>query len=120
MYTAAMQQLDSSIHVTPAAKEALDSMRARHGDLILHIPGGCCDGRMPLCLKADELRLGAWDILLGEADGVPVYKTQSTPERYHARDDYMLDVVPGTPVGFSLDLHNGMKLILLEAAGSRT
>lgn len=110
---------DSSIHVTAAAKAALDCMRARHGEIMLHIPGGCCDGRMPLCLKADELRLGAWDILLGQADGVQVYKTQSTPERCCSCVDYMLDVVPGTPVGFSLDLHNGMKFILLEAAGSR-
>jgi len=40
------------ITATTAAKTALSNLRGRHGDIILHVTGFCCDGRMPLCRPA--------------------------------------------------------------------
>ena len=37
------------ITATSAAKTALNNLRSRYGDNILHVTGCCCDGRMPLC-----------------------------------------------------------------------
>lgn len=103
------------ICATPAAKLALERLRDRHGDIILHVTGGCCDARTPLCLRAGDLRLGSRDILLGTVDGVPVYEMQSTPEICYCCGEYVLEVVPGVPVGFSLDPGNGMRFAIREA-----
>lgn len=107
------------ISATLAASEALARLRARHGDIILHVTGGCCDARTPLCLPANELRLGSRDILLGTVAGVPVYEMQSTPEICYCTGAYVLDMVPGVPVGFSLDPGSGMRFTIREAAEVR-
>lgn len=60
------------ISATPAASKALTQLQTLHGDIILHVTGGCCDARTPLCLRADELRIGPRDILLGNVEGVLV------------------------------------------------
>ena len=102
------------IAATAAAKQALNQLRARHGDIILHVTGGCCDARTPLCLPAGELRLGSRDILLGKVEGVPVYEMQSTPEICYCCGAYLLDMVAGVPVGFSLDPGQGMRFAIRE------
>lgn len=40
------------ITATTAAKTALSNLRARHGDIIVHVTGCCCYARTPLCLPA--------------------------------------------------------------------
>ena len=102
------------ISATPAASSALTQLRSLHGDIILHVTGGCCDARTPLCLCADELRIGQRDILLGTVEGVPVYEMQSTPEICYCSGTYLLEMVPGVPVGFSLDPGEGMRFAIRE------
>lgn len=97
------------IVATAAAKHALDLMRDRYGDIILHVTGGFA--KTPLCISAGDLRIGPRDI-----HGVRVYEMQITPEiRYH-RDEYVLDVIEGVPVGFSLDPGNGTRFTIERRA----
>jgi uncharacterized protein (DUF779 family) len=103
-----------SIAISPVARDALARLRRQHGEIILHVTGGCCDARTPLCLPEGELRLGARDILLGEVAGVRVYEMQSTPEICNCCGAYLLDMVPGVPVGFSLDPGQGMRFAIRE------
>lgn len=95
-----------TITASDAARETLAMLKVRYGDVILHVAGGW--SKMPLCLPAGELRLGPRDIFLGTIDGVEVYEMQITPEVTGSGDDYLLDVVAGVPVGFSLVAENGM------------
>jgi uncharacterized protein len=37
----------SRVAVTPEAAELLGRLRARHGPLMFHQSGGCCDGSSP-------------------------------------------------------------------------
>lgn len=98
------------IIVTAAAKQTLDRLRDRYGDIILHVTGGFA--KTPMCLSAGEIRLGPRDIHLGKADGVDVYEMQITPQASTGTDEYILDAVPGVPLGFSLDPGNGMRFII--------
>lgn len=102
------------ITATPAAKRSLERLRGEHGDIILHVTGGCCDARTPLCLLAGDLSLGPRDILLGIVEGVPVYEMQSTPEICYCTGHYLLDLVRGVPVGFSIDTGEGMRFAIRE------
>ena len=59
------------ITATAAALDLLERLRAEHGDLIIHISGGCCDGSSPMCLRAADLPASPHDVELGALAGVP-------------------------------------------------
>ena len=89
------------ITATDAARETLALLKARHGEIILHVTGGW--SKMPLAFAVGELKLGPRDVRLGEIDGVAVYEMQHTPEGLHGDDAYVLDVVAGVRgAGFRL------------------
>ena len=51
--------MPQQVTATPAALDLLERLRAEHGDLIVHISGGCCDGSSPKCLRAADLPASA-------------------------------------------------------------
>jgi uncharacterized protein len=61
------------IVVTPVAAALIRSVKAAHGQLILHLSGGCCEGSAPMCLRRSDFRPDAQDVLLGEVEGYPFY-----------------------------------------------
>ena len=63
----------SRVAVTAAAAGLLRELSARHGPLMFHQSGGCCDGSSPMCYVEGEFRTGASDVLLAalDVDGVP-------------------------------------------------
>jgi uncharacterized protein (DUF779 family) len=70
------------VAVTPAAGELLGTLTARHGPLMFHQSGGCCDGSSPMCYPVGMFRTGPGDVLLGalQVDGldpVEVYMSVS-------------------------------------------
>lgn len=97
---------------TAEAKDALARLRAQHGDIILHITGGW--SRTPLCLQANELRLGPRDVLIGEIDGVPVYEMQITPMPDQRPYGFRLELIADVPIGFSLDPGQGKRFAVRE------
>ncbi|MCA9664022.1 MAG: DUF779 domain-containing protein [Myxococcales bacterium] len=101
----------STVGATEAARELIRSLRARHGPLMFHQSGGCCDGSAPMCYPRGELRIGARDVLLGEIEETPFYIGGDQYERWkHTR--LTLDVVPGRGSGFSLEAPDGVRFII--------
>ena len=37
------------VSVTNKAEAVIDQLREKHGDLMFHQSGGCCDGSSPMC-----------------------------------------------------------------------
>ncbi|WP_068083426.1 DUF779 domain-containing protein [Novosphingobium rosa] len=114
---------------TPAADDLIARLEARHGPLMFHQSGGCCDGSAPMCFPKGEFRVGAQDVLLGEiADGVQVWIGAAQFD-YWRHTQVTVDVVPGRGAGMSLEAPEGLRFIvrsriftdeevaLLEAAG---
>ena len=96
------------VTATPAALDLLERLRAQHGDLIVHVSGGCCDGSSPMCLRAGDLPASPHDVQLGALAGVPVVIDGDQNRRW-LLPSFRLDVAPGGAGGFSLealeDLH---------------
>ena len=105
------------ISATEAARRELTTLRGRHGPLVLHQSGGCCDGSSPLCLHEGELLLGPGDRLLGRLDGVPVYIDADQDDRWN-RPSFVLDVSPGRTDCFSLEVEDGVHFVTRRPAGS--
>ena len=61
------------VKVTDEAKKVINELRAKHGELMFHQSGGCCDGSSPMCYEAGEFLVGTSDVWLGEIDGCDFY-----------------------------------------------
>ena len=101
-----------AITATPEAREMLRRMTELHGPIILHVAGANSGMRKPVCLPAGELRIGARDQLLGSVEGVAVYQMLSRPDGECRCGDYVIDMVDGMPVGFSLDAGNNRRFTI--------
>ena len=50
---------------TEQALALIDLLKARHGELMFHQSGGCCDNSAANCYLPTDLTIGAYDVLLG-------------------------------------------------------
>lgn len=97
---------------TQAADALIARLEARHGPLMFHQSGGCCDGSAPMCFPKGEFRVGAQDVLLGEiADGVQVWIGAAQFE-YWRHTQVTIDVVPGRGSGMSLEAPECLRFIV--------
>ena len=98
------------VHVTPEAVEAIDRLRAIHGELLFHQSGGCCDGSGPMCYPADDFFVDDNDVLLGHVAGYPFYMSYFLYKHWQ-RSVLTLDVVPGRGSGFSIETTLGLRFV---------
>jgi uncharacterized protein (DUF779 family) len=97
---------------TPAAVELMAMLSAKHGELMFHQSGGCCDGSSPMCYPRGEFLVGDQDVLLATiAGGVPFYMSRSQFE-YWKHTQLILDVVPGRGGMFSLENGEGVRFLI--------
>jgi uncharacterized protein (DUF779 family) len=90
------------VTATPAALALIAELEARHGPVLFHQSGGCCDGSSPMCYPRSVFIVGDRDVLLGEIGGVPVYISESQFAAWQ-HTQLIIDVVPGRGGMFSLD-----------------
>lgn len=99
--------------ITAAAADLLRTLQNRHGALMFHQSGGCCDGSSPMCYPDGDFIVGDRDILLGVldvGDGVPVWISGPQFDAWK-HTQLVIDVVPGRGGGFSLESPEGMRFL---------
>jgi uncharacterized protein (DUF779 family) len=109
--------MPARVQATPQALEVLERLKARHGALVIHQSGGCCDGSSPICLPAAELPAGPGDVLLGDVSGTPVYIDADQDARW-GHPDLLIDVSHGPAMGFSLEGVDGVHFVAVAPFGS--
>lgn len=95
---------------TAAADALIEKLREKHGVLLFHQSGGCCDGSSPMCYPQDDFIVGDRDVLLGEIAGVPFYMSPSQYE-YWKHTQLIIDVVEGRGGMFSLENGEGVRFL---------
>ncbi|MGY6268238.1 DUF779 domain-containing protein [Achromobacter denitrificans] len=96
---------------TDEARKLIDTLRAKHGPLMFHQSGGCCDGSSPMCYAQGEFMVGGSDVLLGELEGCPFYMGEDQ-FAYWEHTQLIIDAVPGRGGAFSLDSAEGKRFLL--------
>jgi len=99
--------------ITAEAAALLAQLAERHGPVMFHQSGGCCDGSSPMCYPVGDFIVGERDVLLGVldvGDGIPVWISgpQFAAWKY---TQLVIDVVPGRGGGFSLEAPEGMRFL---------
>ncbi len=98
------------VSATPTALALINVLTSKHGALLFHQSGGCCDGSAPMCYPLGEFKIGAQDVLMGEIGGAPFYMSKSQFE-YWKHTHLIIDVVEGRGSGFSLEAPEGVRFL---------
>jgi uncharacterized protein (DUF779 family) len=106
-----MTEVPIQVLATEKAIDLIRMLRAKHGELMFHQSGGCCDGSSPMCFPLGEFMTGDSDVQLGEVDGVPFFMSKSQFE-YWKHTQLILDVVPGRGGMFSLEGSEGVRFLI--------
>ena len=101
------------VSVTDSASEIIDQLRAKHGDLIFHQSGGCCDGSMPMCFKEGDFLIGRRDVCLGQIHGCNFYMAPDQFE-YYKNMHINIDVSKGRGSSFSLEIPLGLRFMTVS------
>ncbi len=87
---------------TEAALELIEFLKQKHGELMFHQSGGCCDNSAANCYLPGELTIGAGDEYLGKIGGCPFYISKSQ-YKYWQHTQLIIDVIEGRGGTFSLE-----------------
>jgi len=104
--------------ITRPAAALLAQLQHRHGPVMFHQSGGCCDGSSPMCYPDGDFVVGDRDVLLGlldvtderQPDGVPVWISGPQFDTW-SHTQLVIDVVPGRGGGFSLEAPEGKRFL---------
>ena len=101
------------ISVTDKAKAVIDELRGKHGELMFHQSGGCCDGSAPMCFEKGDFLIGSRDVCLGEIHGCKFYMASDQFEYYKSMH-ITVDVTEGRGSSFSLEISLGLRFIAIS------
>jgi uncharacterized protein (DUF779 family) len=65
------------VTATDATLELIELLKSKHGPVMFHQSGGCCDGSAPMCYPDGDLMVGDQDVLLGSIGDSPFYMHKS-------------------------------------------
>ncbi|HEX6704854.1 MAG TPA: DUF779 domain-containing protein [Albitalea sp.] len=105
-----MKATVEQVVATDAAQALIERLAARHGKLMFHQSGGCCDGSAPMCYPDGEFQVGDGDRLLGHIGGMPFYISASQ-YAYWCHTQLIIDVVAGRGGMFSLEGPTGSRFL---------
>jgi len=111
----------SRVALTAEAVDLLRQLWDRHGPLMFHQSGGCCDGSSPMCYPAGDFKTGDADVLLGtfdmnDAQGEPLggidFWMSVEQFAYWKHTHLTVDVVDGRGSGFSVEAPEGKRFLI--------
>lgn len=97
--------------VTQAACKLIEELKERHGPLMFHQSGGCCDGSQPMCFEAGDFKVGGSDVQVGSVCGFPFWMAKDQFE-YWQYSQLTLDVTNGRGSSFSIEIPTGNRFLI--------
>ncbi|MDP6033725.1 MAG: DUF779 domain-containing protein [Candidatus Marinimicrobia bacterium] len=101
------------LSVTNKAIAVIDQLREKHGELMFHQSGGCCDGSAPMCFEKGEFLIGSRDLCLGTIHGCEFYMAEDQFE-YYKYSHITVDVSEGRGSSFSLEIPLGLRFMAVS------
>ncbi len=105
-----MSDMPQRVVATDEARKLIHELSEKHGKLMFHQSGGCCDGSAPMCLLDGELILGGSDVCLGSIDGMSFYMSDAQYASWK-HTQLIIDVIPGNGGMFSLERPTGKRFL---------
>lgn len=103
--------MNKRVDLTKEASALIATLKEKHGPLMFHQSGGCCDGSQPMCFEKGDFKIGGSDIKIGEIDGCEFFMSKDQYE-YWKHTHLTIDVIPGRGSSFSLEIPLGFRFIV--------
>ncbi len=103
--------MNKRVDLTKEASSLIATLKEKHGPLMFHQSGGCCDGSQPMCFEKGDFKIGGSDIKIGEIDGCEFFMSKDQYE-YWKHTHLTIDVIPGRGSSFSLEIPLGFRFIV--------
>ena len=87
---------------TPAALELVEFLKQKHGTVMFHQSGGCCDNSAANCYLPGEITMGAGDVFLGKIGDADFFISKSQYATWR-HTQLIIDVIEGRGGTFSLE-----------------
>lgn len=100
----------SRVLITPEANELLNVLKQKHGALMFHQSGGCCDGSQPMCFEKGDFILGQSDVCIGSISDCEFWMNKDQFE-YWKFTQLTVHVSKGRGSSFSLEIPMGMRFL---------
>lgn len=107
------EKLSERVDVTDKAKDVIDRLRAKNGELMFHQSGGCCDGSAPMCFVVGDFMTGSRDVMLGKIHGCEFYMAADQFE-FWKNTHLTIDVSEGRGSSFSLEIPLGLRFMTIS------
>ncbi len=98
------------VTVTENAKNVINQLKSKYGELMFHQSGGCCDGSQPMCFEKGDFKLGNSDICLGEIEGCEFWMSKDQFE-YWQHTQLNINITEGRGSSFSLEIPMGLRFL---------
>lgn len=102
--------MPKKVIITEAAERMVRDLQSKHGTLIFHQSGGCCDGSAPMCFPEGDLFINETDVHLGKIADCDFYMSKDQYE-YWKHCQLIIDLVKGRGASFSLEIPTGYRFI---------
>ncbi|SOD70901.1 hypothetical protein SAMN05892883_0533 [Jatrophihabitans sp. GAS493] len=107
----------SRVAVTEEAAQWLRRLTVRHGPLMFHQSGGCCDGSSPMCYPNGDFITSEADVHLADLEiaGLPApipFWMSVNQFEYWKHTHLTVDVVKGRGSGFSVEAPEGVRFLI--------
>lgn len=99
------------VDLTQAAANLIATLKEKHGELMFHQSGGCCDGSQPMCFEKGDFKIGGSDIKIGTIADCEFFMSKDQYE-YWKHTHLTIDVIPGRGSSFSLEIPLGFRFIV--------
>jgi uncharacterized protein (DUF779 family) len=107
------KQYSERVAITANAAAVVDQLREKHGALMFHQSGGCCDGSAPMCFVVGDFKVGSRDVMLGTIHGCEFYMA-ADQFKYWENTHLTIDVTHGRGASFSLEIPLGIRFMTLS------
>jgi uncharacterized protein len=105
-----MTEAPARVLATEAALDLIARLRGKHGAIMFHQSGGCCDGSSPMCYPVGDYLVAPDDVRLSEIGGAEFFMSRSQFE-YWRYTQLIIDVVEGMGGMFSLENGTGSRFL---------
>lgn len=104
-------KMTKRVLITDRASKIVDKLKEKHGNLMFHQSGGCCDGSSPMCFPKGELMLNENDVWLGNIHDCDFYMSKDQFE-YWQHTQLTVDITTGRGSSFSLEIPLGLRFVI--------
>lgn len=104
----------TNFKITDNAIKLIETLLKEYKEIIIYQGSGCCDGSIPICMDANDFKIGSNDVLLFKNNLIKFY-VHNTQVEYYQYLSLTLDVKDGNGSEYSIEYGTNQHFVLISS-----